>query len=116
MKSLMLFFEGGFHKYGNNFSDIITARIEYGRFLSSSVTLMFNLDIRQSLENGSYFNENLVQTGLYPNDVEWIVAFAKLNYEKPNGVGFNFGIPLVPIKFQYVGFTGSFAFGIYKKI
>lgn len=36
-------------------------------------------------------------------------------YEVNDGLGFSFGFPLVPIKFRYVGFTGSFAFGVYRK-
>jgi hypothetical protein len=39
----------------------------------------------------------------------------KLNYQLENGVGFNFGFPIAPFRLVNVGFTGSFAFGIYKK-
>lgn len=77
--------------------------------------IIAGLDFRYSLKNGSYFNENLIQTGLSPNDQEWAVINVKVNYEMDNGVGFNFGIPLAPFRIVNVGFTGSFAFGIYKK-
>lgn len=110
------FFEGGFHKYDNGFSDYIEAKIEYGKKLSPSFTLMADLDIRQSLNNGTYFNENLLQTGLYPNNQGGIVVSLKAAYETENGLGFSFGMPLIPIKLQHVGLTGSFAFGIYKNL
>lgn len=73
------FFEGGFHKYTNNLSDIVEAKLEYGRNLGEAFTLMFTMDIRQSLENGTYSNANFDQVGLYTNDQEWVAISAKIN-------------------------------------
>lgn len=111
------FFEGGFHKYFNNFSDVIEAKVEYGRKMGKKqqLTMIFALDVRQSLRNGSYSNPNLEQTGFYPNDQEWMVISGKLNYELKSKWGFNLGLPLVPIKLHRVGFNGTVALGIYKK-
>jgi hypothetical protein len=105
----------GFQKYTNNFSDVIEGRLEYGYRVLSPLYVILGLDIRQSLENGSYFNENLAQTGLYPNNQEWVVFNLKLNYETKSGIGFNVGFPLAPLMLNNIGATGSVSMGIYKK-
>ncbi len=109
------FLEVGIHKYSNDFSDVVKIRIEHGWQIKERITVGLTMDARHSLENGSYFNENLAQTGLYPNDQSFIAISGKLAYEKDNGLGLSFSMPLIPIKFKYVGFNGTFAFGIYKK-
>ncbi|MCI5055268.1 MAG: hypothetical protein MRY83_04115 [Flavobacteriales bacterium] len=110
------FLEIGYQKYTNNFSDVIEIRIEHGWRLKNDLNIGVNLDARHSLENGSYFNENLAQTGLSPNDQEWAAIGVKAAYETKNGIGLNMAMPLIPIKFQYTGFNGVLSFGIYKKI
>ena len=109
------FAEVGFMKHTNNFSDVIEGRVEVGRNLGEAFTIMLTTDIRQSLNNGSYVNENLIQTGLYPNDQEWIASSIKLNYESPSNFGAHLGTALIPIQFNNVGFVGVFTLGTYVK-
>lgn len=109
------FIDAGFNKFTNDFSDVIEARLEYGIKIFQPLFLIVGFDVRHSLRNGSYFNENLAQTGLYVNNQEWAVFNVKLNYETKNGIGFNIGLPVLPIKLNNIGSTGAFAFGVYKK-
>lgn len=109
------FLEVGFHKYTNGFSDVLEINLEHGFRLGARFNLAFVLNARHSLENGTFVNENLEQTGLYPNNQEWAAVSGKLNYEGKNGLGVNFGMPLIPIKFQYVGFNGTVTLGVYKR-
>ena len=112
-----VFGEIGFQLMFNKFDDSIEGGLEVGRSLGSKFNLALRFDIRQSLENGEYYDERLVQTGLYPSNQSWIAGSLKLNYEHDSGkYGFNFAMPLIPIKFQNVGYTGSFALGAYIKI
>ena len=105
----------GFHKYSNNFSDIIKIEVEHGWNLGQRFGLAFLLDARHSLNNGSYYHANLSQTGLYPDNQEWIVISSKLNYETEKGWGANMAIPIAPLKFKSVGFNGTIGRGVYKK-
>ena len=100
----------------NDFDDAIEASFEIGRSLGSRFSLLLRFDIRESLENGDYYDERLVQTGLYPSNQSWAAGSFKLNYESPKNFGFNFALPLIPIKFQNVGYTGSATFSAYIKI
>ena len=110
------FLEVGYHKYTNNFSDVLEVNLEHGFHIGQRWNLAFALNARHSLENGSYRNENLEQTGFYPNNQEWAAISAKAAYETANGWGFNIALPLVPIKFRYVGFNGTIGLGIYKRL
>jgi hypothetical protein len=105
----------GFYKYTNSYSDAVEINVEHGWKLKERWNLALTLNGRFSLSNGSYFNENLDQTGLYPNDQEWLAISAKAAYELKNGFGLNAAFPLVPIYFNRVGFNGTFAMGLYKK-
>ncbi len=105
----------GFYKYTNNYSDVIEINVEHGWKLKERWNVALSLDGRFSLSNGSYFNENLDQTGLYPNDQEWLAISAKAAYELKNNLGINAAFPLIPIYFNRVGFNGTFAMGLYKK-
>jgi len=109
------FLEVGYHKYTNDFSDILEVNLEHGWKLGQRWNMAFVLNVRQSLENGPYRNLNLEQTGLYPNDQEWAVISGKIAYETANGFGINASIPLVPIKFKHVGYNGTVCLGVYKK-
>ncbi len=110
------FLEVGFHKYSNNFSDAVKISLEHGWQVKERLNVGFALDALHFLENGSYYNANLAQTGLYPNNQGYMAIGGKLAYEKENGLGFNVAVPLIPIKFKYIGFNGAFALGVYKKI
>lgn len=104
-----------FYKYTNDFSDAIEINIEHGWKLKERWNIALALDGRLSLYNGTYFNENLDQTGLYPNDQEWLAISAKAAYNLKNNFGINAALPVVPIYFNRVGFNGTFAIGLYKK-
>lgn len=110
------FGELGFQYMFNEFDDAIEGAFEIGRKIDSKFTVLMRFDIRESLENGDFYDERLVQTGLFPANQSWIAGSLKVNYESPKNYGLNFGMALVPIKFQNVGYTGSFAFGAYVKI
>ena len=106
----------GYHIYTNDFSDVLEINLEHGWKLRQKWNLALALNARHSIENGSYRNLNLEQTGFYPNNTEWAAISAKVAYDLTNGYGVNLALPLVPIKFQYVGFNGTIGLGIYKKI
>ena len=105
----------GYHKYTHGFSDVLEINLEHGWNIKEKWHLALALSARHSLENGTYRNENLEQTGFYPNNQEWAAISAKIAYDLPNGYGLNLALPLVPIKFQYVGFNGTIGFGVFKK-
>lgn len=109
------FAEVGYHLYDNNFSDVLKARVEHGWIIKKRWIVGLTLDARISMENGSYFNANLAQTGLYPNNQSFVAIGAKVAYETEKGFGFNLANPLIPIYFKYIGFNGAIAFGAYKK-
>lgn len=105
----------GYYKYTNDYSDIIEINIEHGWILNKRWNIAAALDGHLSLHNGSYFNANLDQTGLYPNDQEWIVISGKASYNLKNNFGINAALPVIPIYFNRVGFNGTFALGFFKK-
>lgn len=109
------FLELGYQKYTNNFSDVLEIQIEHGWKLGDHLNLAMNLSARHSLKNGTYFNANLAQTGLYPNNQEAAAISAKLSYETTSGWGLGMAVPLIPIKSNYIGFNGAVALGIYRK-
>ncbi len=109
------FLEVGFHKYSNHFSDLIEINLEHGFHINSKWTLGFALNAKHSLENGSYKNTNLEQTGLYPNNQGFAAISMKIVYETDKGFGINAALPLIPIKFKYIGYNGAIALGVYKK-
>lgn len=109
------FVAAGFYKYTNDYSDAIEFNVEHGWKIKERWNLALSLDGRLSLYNGSYFNENLDQTGFYPNNQEWVAVSAKAAYELKNGFGINAAAPLIPIYFNRVGFNGTFALSFYKK-
>lgn len=111
-----LFGELGFLKYTNDYSDVIQGQIEVGRTLGKSLTVMLSTSIRQSLENGSFDDSTLLQTGLFADDQEWIGSSVKLNYQSKNKWGASLGFPLVPVQFNNIGFAGAVSLGAYVKI
>jgi hypothetical protein len=106
----------GYHKFSNNFSDQIKIKAEYLWRMKNPLKLGLALDAQQSFRNGSYYNENSVQTGIFPNDQEFIALRGKLVYENKKGLGANLLLPLLPLQSNYIGLNGKITFGIYKKI
>ncbi|MFT5822264.1 MAG: hypothetical protein ACI8ZM_003520 [Crocinitomix sp.] len=109
------FLEIGFHKFTNGFSDALEINLEHGWKLGQRWNIAAALNARHPLRNGDYYNENLAQTGLYPNDQGWAAIGLKTSYETDSKWGFNAGIPLIPLRFKYVGFNGTVTLGVYKK-
>ena len=109
------FIAAGYLKYTNGFSDAIEVNIEHGWNLGEKWNLALAFNSRFSLYNGSYVNANLDQTGFYPNNQEYAAISVKAAYDLGNGFGLNATIPMVPIYFNKVGFSGTFGFGLYKK-
>ncbi len=110
------FAEMGFMKYTDEFSDTVEGRVEIGRTLGNAFTLMLTTEVRLSFDNGSYYNENFIQTGLYPNDQQWIASSLKLNWQSAGKFGAHIGTALIPLHLTNVGFAGTFVIGAYLKI
>lgn len=115
-KGFYAFAEMGYFHYSNGYSDAIEGKIEIGKNLGDHLTLMLTTDIRKSANNGTVQVENLLQTGFYPNNQEWVAASLKANYEFDSAWGVNAGTAMIPIQFNYVGFAGSLSAGVYKKL
>ena len=106
----------GYNLSTNNYSDFTTALFEVGYTASKKRNLIIALTInsRQSVENGSFENASLDQTGLYTNDQEWVAYGLKVNYETKQGIGFNlstYGL----VSGNQLGLVGASSIGIYKK-
>lgn len=110
------FVEVGYHYMSNDYSDIIEVNLEHGWKVKEVWYLAAMFNVRKSLYNGSYQNNALSQTGMYPNNQEWIVGSLKIARELDKGWGLNTALPLVPIYFNQVGFNGAFSLGLYRKL
>ncbi len=110
------FIDFGYNISTNDYSDFILANFELGFKASNAknLWLVLNTNFRESMENGDFFNENLLQTGLYPNDQEWRGYGIKALYEMNNQIGFTLGTAGA-FSANYVGFAGPLTFGIFKK-
>lgn len=109
------FLELGYHLFTHNYSDAIELKIEHGWKIGNHIYLAGVLEGWFSMHNGKKFNANLAQTGASPNNQEWAFIGFKGSYEFDNGLGFNMGMPLIPIKFNLVGYNGAINLGAFKK-
>ncbi len=109
------FVDAGFTKTSNDFSDYFRQHIEGGRRFGRAFWVRLTLDIRKSLKNGSYDSGTLLQTGLSPNDQEWVGFGFGVAYETENQLGFNFSSGGA-LDANYIGFAAPVTFGLYKKI
>ena len=109
------FAEAGYFALTNNFSHAVEGKVEFGRTMSKRLTLILSTDFRFSMNNGTYADARLVQTGFYPQNQEWAATSLKALYETDSRWGFMAGTPLIPIYFRYVGFNGTLSFGAFKK-
>lgn len=105
----------GLMKTSNDFSDYFRQHIEAGRRFGKALWLRMTLDIRRSFKNGTYENDALLQTGLSPNDQEWVGFGLGVSYETENQLGFNFSTGGA-LDAKYVGFAAPVTFGVYKKL
>tara|TARA_B100000809_G_scaffold266460_1_gene329286 strand:+ start:2753 stop:3598 length:846 start_codon:yes stop_codon:yes gene_type:complete len=111
---LYSYIETGINFYSNDFSNTIDLHYELGYQLNSSLWAVLTFDMRESLKNGSYRNENLRQTGFYTNNQEFVSPGLKMNYELKNELGFSVAT-YAGLSGNYVGKIGMFSLGIYKK-
>ena len=110
------FLDLGYNAATNDYSDFLSANVELGfkAAKARNLWIILNLTLRESMENGDFLNENLLQTGLYPNDQEWKGYGIKLLYEGKNQIGFTLGTAGA-FSANYVGFAGPITFGTFKK-
>ncbi len=112
--NLYSFIDAGYNLVSNNFSDYLDVHYEIGYQIKPSLWTAFTLDLRESLKNGDYINNNLRQTALYTNNQEYFAFGIKASYELKNKTGFNvasFGA----FSGNYVAKISTFSIGIYKK-
>jgi len=108
------FLEGGINTVSNNFSDFYEIHYEIGHQFKNSVWGVFTLDLRESLRNGSYQNDNLRQTGFYTNNQEYFSFGLKSSYELKNKVGLTAAV-FGAFTGNYVAYMTTFSLGVYKK-
>lgn len=105
----------GFVRTTNNYSDYFQQHIEGGYRFGRAFFLKVTLDIRKSLQNGSKIEEALLQTGLHPNNQEWVGFGIGAVYELKNQIGFNFSTGGA-FYAQNMGIAAPVTFGIYTKM
>ncbi|MEM8891938.1 MAG: hypothetical protein AAGD28_28420 [Bacteroidota bacterium] len=110
------FLDLGYNVATHDYSDFVSANVELGfkAAKARNLWIILNLTLRESMENGDFLNENLLQTGLYPNDQEWKGYAIKLLYEGKNQIGFTLGTAGA-FSANYIGFAGPITFGTFKK-
>ena len=108
------YFETGISFYSNDFSNILDIHYELGYRIKKSLWTVLTFDMRASLKDGNYSNENLQQTGFYTNNQEYVSPGLKINYEIKNEIGFSVAT-YTGLSGNYVGKIGMFSLGIYKK-
>ena len=111
---LYSYLEGGWNVSSNNFSDFIEVHYELGYQPASPLWLAITIDIRSSLKNGTYQNDNLKQTGFYTNDQEYFAYGIKSSYELKNQVGIT-AATFGAFSGNYVAKIATFSIGVYKK-
>lgn len=115
-KRFYSFADLGYNFSTNNYSDYINVFFEFGYkpIDKRTLWLILNVSAKESMNNGSFFNENLAQTGLYPNDQQWIGYSLKAMYETEKKIGFTFSTAGA-LSANYVGLVGAVSVGVYKK-
>ena len=108
------FIDGGINTVSNDFSDFIELHYELGYQFKKPLWTAITLDVRESLNNGSYFNDNLRQTGFYMNNQEYFAYGIKISYELKNKVGLT-AATFGAFSGNYVAKISTFSIGIYKK-
>ncbi len=113
---LYAFADIGYVVATNGYSDYSSIYAEVGYEVIKGGYIILNTTIKTSTENGDFDNagNNLLQTGLYPNDQDWIGLGGKLLYELDNKIGFTLGTASI-IRANYTGFVAPVTFGVYKK-
>lgn len=88
-RNIYVFVESGVRFRGNNYSQEFLLGGEAGISLFSRFWLIGVLDVRQSINDGTHDNENSEQTGLYPDNQEYVAFGLKLIAEINRRFGVN---------------------------
>lgn len=113
--NLYVFTDLGYVLTSNEFSDYFYRHIEGVYHLGGVFWARLMIDFRKSMQNGEYNNSTLIQTGLSPNDQEWLGLGFGLTYETKNHIGFSVAMARA-IHAIHVGYTTPLTIGIYKKV
>ncbi len=113
-KKFYAFADLGYVITSNDFSDYYHQHIEGVYHLGGVFWARLTVDFRKSMRNGNYDNGTLIQTGLSPNDQEWIGLGIGLAHETKKQLGFSVSIGRA-IQATYVGHATPLTLGIYKK-
>lgn len=105
----------GFVMTSNDYSDYFQQHVEGGYRFGRALWVRLTLDIKKSIKNGNYDDATLLQTGLNPNDQEWIGFGVGISYETKKQLGFNLSTGGA-LDAQYIGLSAPITVGFYKKI
>lgn len=108
------FVEGGYNFSSHTYSDFIKLHYELGYQLKPNLWTALTLDVRSSLKNGDFQNENLRQTGFYTNDQEFFAYGIKAAKEFKNKTGISFAT-FGAISGNFVARLATISLGVYKK-
>ncbi len=111
---LYAFADIGYSVGTNGYSDYTSLYLEAGYKVAKPLYLIGHLSIKNSARNGDFDNSTLIQTGLYPNDQDWIGWGGRLMYEAKNGWGITLG-SAGAIDANYVGLVKAITVGAFKK-
>jgi hypothetical protein len=111
---LYSFAEGGINVSGNSFSNFYEIHYELGYQLKPSFWTVLTFDVRESLKDGSFKDNNLRQTGFYTNNQEYFAYGLKIAYELKNKIGFT-AATFGAFSGNYVAKISTFSIGLYKK-
>lgn len=78
--------ELGVNYRSNNYSTQLFSSAQIGTKIKDKLFTILVLDYLNSLQNGSYKDENSIHTGLYMNDIEWTAFTLKLGYLLTNKI------------------------------
>lgn len=112
--NLYTFIEGGYNKTSSDFSDYIDIHYEIGYQIKKSFWGALTFDVRESIKNGVYNNQNLKQTGFYTNNQEYFAYGLKASYELKSKIGFTFAT-FGAFNGNYVAKIATVSVGIFKK-
>jgi hypothetical protein len=113
-KKTYTFIDAGYNTTPSEYSDYIDIHYELGYKFKDNLTGAFTFDIRESMKDGKYSNQNLQQTGFYTNNQEYIAFGIKAAYEFKNNLGLTVA-PFGGLGGNYVAKVFTFSVGVYKK-
>ena len=111
---LYAFADVGYTLGTNGYSNYTSLYLESGYKVTKRTYVILNASIKTSLKNGDFDNGNLLQTGLYPNDQDWVSMGLKVFYETDKNIGFTLGSAILA-QANYIGPVAALSFGVFKK-